>query len=125
MLIQCNPITHSLYLSSCSHVAAFIFILAQKLPHLMGQSSTTCILVADFIIYLELHLLRALISMYNEMGPLWQRLEKWHEMSPRGWAQKGIVRFRICVGATKSRFIPKPSGKYRCHGILTILLTIL
>jgi hypothetical protein len=35
MLIQCNPITHSLYSSSCSHMAAFLLVLAQKLLYLM------------------------------------------------------------------------------------------
>jgi hypothetical protein len=55
MLIQCNPVIHSLYSSSCSLVVAFLLILAQKLPYLMGQSSTTCILVVYFIVYLELH----------------------------------------------------------------------
>jgi hypothetical protein len=47
-------------------VAAFLLILAQNLLHLKGQSSSTCILVADlvvdFIVYLESHLLCALIT---------------------------------------------------------------
>ena len=61
--IQCNPIIHSLYSSSCSHMAAFFLVLAQKLPHLMGQSSITCTLMANLIVYLELHLLCSLIAV--------------------------------------------------------------
>ena len=59
--IQCNSFTNSQYSSSYSHVAAFLLILAQNLLHLMDQSSTTCILVANLMKYLELHLLCALI----------------------------------------------------------------
>jgi uncharacterized protein YeaC (DUF1315 family) len=39
----------------------FSSFLQQKLLHLMGQSSTTCTLVANLIVYLESHLLCALI----------------------------------------------------------------
>jgi hypothetical protein len=53
--------TNSLYPSSCSDVATFLLVLAQNLPHLMGQSSTTCTLVANLTVYLESHLLCALI----------------------------------------------------------------
>jgi hypothetical protein len=45
-----------------AHVAAFLFVLAQKLLHLMGQSSSTCTLVVDLILYLEFHLLCVLIA---------------------------------------------------------------
>jgi hypothetical protein len=62
--IQCNPVTHSLYSSSYNHVAAFLLVLAQKVPHLMGQSSTTCTLVANLIVYLESHLLCALTPKF-------------------------------------------------------------
>jgi hypothetical protein len=65
--IQCNPITNPLFSSSYNHVATFLLVLAQNLPHLMDQSSTTCILVAKLIIYLELHLLCALIATIEEV----------------------------------------------------------
>jgi hypothetical protein len=54
-----------------------------------------------------------------QIGSLRQRAEKWREMNLRGWAWKGSMRFRIYVGMPKSKFIPKPSGKYRWLGILT------
>jgi hypothetical protein len=40
----------------------FFLVLAQSLPHLMGQNSTTCTLVANLIVYLESHLLYTLIG---------------------------------------------------------------
>jgi hypothetical protein len=91
MLIQCNLIIHSLYSSSCIHVTAFLLVLAQKVPHLMGQSSSTCILVVDLIVYLELHLLCALTSVYSETESLRQKAEKWHEMDHWDRAQKGTI----------------------------------
>ena len=118
MLIQYNLVIHSLYFSSCIHVVAFLFFLTQDLLHLMGQSSITCTLVIDLIVYLESYLSCALTSMYNEMGYLQQKAEKWHEMNLQGRAQKGTLRFKTCVEAPKSRSIPKPSGKYRWRATL-------
>ena len=46
---------------SCNHVATFLLVFAQNLLHLMGQNSTTYTLVANLIVYLESHLLYALI----------------------------------------------------------------
>jgi hypothetical protein len=119
MLIQYNPVIHSLYFSSCIHMAAFLFFLTQDLLHLTGQNSTTCTLVVDFTVYLESHLSCALTSVYNEMGSLRQKAEKWHEMNLQGRAQKGTVRFKTYVEAPKSKSIPKPLEKYRWIAILT------
>jgi hypothetical protein len=50
---------HCILLAATCYI---FFVLVQKLPYLMGQSSTTCTLVAILILYLESHLLCALIA---------------------------------------------------------------
>jgi hypothetical protein len=54
-----------MYPSSCSNVAIFFLVLAQNMPQLMGQSSTTCTLVAHLMKYLESHLLQACIVRWG------------------------------------------------------------
>jgi hypothetical protein len=96
--IQCNPITNSLYLSSCSYVATFFFILAQNMPHLMGQSSTTCTLVA--------HLMDLIYYKYVQWdGVPMAKGGKvtWDEL-PR-LARKDTVSLKKCVGAPETCFI--------------------
>jgi hypothetical protein len=68
----------------------------------MGQSSTTYTLVAHLMEYLESYLPT---SVYNEMGSLWQRVEKWREMNLWGGAQKDTMSLKKCVGAPETWFI--------------------
>jgi hypothetical protein len=67
-----QPFTNSLYSFSCNHVVAFLLVLAQKLPHLLGQSSTTCTLVANLVVYLESHLLQACTMRWDSYAKGWK-----------------------------------------------------
>ena len=49
-------------------MATFFLVLAQNMPHLMDQSSTTCTLVAHLMEYLESHLLQACIVRWGPYG---------------------------------------------------------
>jgi hypothetical protein len=49
-------------------MVAFFLFLVQKLPHMLGQSSNICILVADFIVYLESHLLQKCTMRWGPSG---------------------------------------------------------
>jgi hypothetical protein len=51
-------------------MTTFLLVLAQNLPHLMDQSSTTCTLVAHFLEYLESHLLQACAIRWAKGGKM-------------------------------------------------------
>jgi hypothetical protein len=98
--IQCNHLKNSLYSSSCSHVATFLLVLAQKLPHLMGRSSITCNLVAHLMEYLKSHLLQACTMRW---GPYSKRRKsdlRWTSQAGPGkipWAWKCALEYqRLC-----------------------------
>jgi hypothetical protein len=54
------------------HVATFFLVLAQNMPHLMGQSSTTCTLVVHLMEYLESHLLQASTVRWGPNSKGWK-----------------------------------------------------
>jgi hypothetical protein len=82
-----------------------------KLKHLHPNGWSHCIFRIAFI-----------ISVYSEMGSLWQRAEKWCEMNLQGWAWNSIVKFWMHVGVPKTWFMPKPLGNYCWCGIMTYRL---
>jgi hypothetical protein len=116
-----NAVIHLLY-SSCNHVASFFLFLAQKMPHLTSQNSSTYTLVVDIF---RIAFIMCMYKCVQCDKFLPKKGGKMARDEPSRLGTESYREIRMSAEVPKSKFIPKPLGKYCWHGILMCPLRML